>query len=225
MPLSQNLVFIRPICPDDLSEDPPGYSIAERLKNGLSERDWNVSDIDIWRDCGWNIVCADVDARMALVIAATSRSSEWYLQIAPEKAPGILGRLLGKTTSADGHDLLHLARDVHEILCEDGSTGFRWRWNGPPEERNSTAEPTEEESIRRRRKAMSPSQFRKRVPAVVFASLLPGEIRVNLLLGGPPLDLPYQEIPPDLRMPNSRLWIRLDKDWKVVRVWRREPDE
>jgi hypothetical protein len=67
-----------------------------------------------------------------------------------------------------------------------------------------------------------------RVPAVVFASLLPGEIRivffpgVGLADGGAPRDVPTSTIPPDLRMPNTPLWVQLDEGMNIRRVWRRE---
>jgi hypothetical protein len=32
-------------------------------------------------------------------------------------------------------------------------------------------------------------------------------------------------IPPDLRMPNTPLWIRFDDDWMALRVWRRQEGE
>ena len=76
-----------------------------------------------------------------------------------------------------------------------------------------------------------PPTGRERVPAVVFGCLVPGELRVILhpgaghVDGGVPMDLPTEEIPPDLRVPNTRLWIHFDGSWNVLRVWRRDDDE
>ena len=73
-----------------------------------------------------------------------------------------------------------------------------------------------------------PSQWRERVPARVFACLLPGELRltlypgVGLADGGRPIDVPVECVPPDLRMPNTNLWVRFDEAWQVQKVWRRE---
>jgi hypothetical protein len=70
-----------------------------------------------------------------------------------------------------------------------------------------------------------------RVQAVVFGCLIPGELRVilnpgvGLADGGSPADVPVEAIPPDLRVPNTPIWIRFDEDWKVLRVWRRHEDE
>lgn len=72
-----------------------------------------------------------------------------------------------------------------------------------------------------------PREWRDRVPAVVFACLAPGEIRillhpgVGLANGGTPWDVPVCVIPPELRIPNTPLWIQLDESMHVVRVWRR----
>jgi hypothetical protein len=73
-----------------------------------------------------------------------------------------------------------------------------------------------------------PREWLERVPAVVFSSLQSGEIRLilhpgaGLADGGAPRDVPVGQIPPELRMPNTPLWIHFDDDWNIVRVWRRE---
>ena len=68
----------------------------------------------------------------------------------------------------------------------------------------------------------------KRVPAIVFASLRKDELRITMYpgtghadYGGP--DVPMELIPPDLRMPNTPLWIEFDEGWKIRRVSRRDP--
>jgi hypothetical protein len=73
-----------------------------------------------------------------------------------------------------------------------------------------------------------PREWLDRVPAVVFASLIPDEVRiilfpgVGLAEGGAPRDVPTTLIPFELRMPNTPLWVQLDDDMNIVRVWRRE---
>lgn len=73
-----------------------------------------------------------------------------------------------------------------------------------------------------------PREWLDRVPAVVFACLIPGEIRVilhpgvGLAEGGAPRDVPVDQIPFELRMPNTPLWIQFDEDWNLLRVWRRD---
>jgi hypothetical protein len=73
-----------------------------------------------------------------------------------------------------------------------------------------------------------PSEWLDRVPAVVFACLLPGELRLLLhpgngwVNGGAPYDVPTSTIPAELRMPNTPLWVQLDETMNVIRAWRRE---
>jgi hypothetical protein len=73
-----------------------------------------------------------------------------------------------------------------------------------------------------------PPQWRERVPAEVFACLLPGELRITLMpgvgmaSGGIPCDVPAHLVPPDLWVPNTPLWVQLGDASRVVRVWRRE---
>jgi hypothetical protein len=63
---------------------------------------------------------------------------------------------------------------------------------------------------------------------VVFACLLPRELRiilcpgVGLADGGAPRDVPLELVPLDLRLPNTPLWVQLDDDMNIIRVWRRE---
>lgn len=73
-----------------------------------------------------------------------------------------------------------------------------------------------------------PREWLERVPAVVFACLLPGELRIMMLPGvgladgGAPRDVPIDLIPLELRMPNTPLWLKLDEQLNILRVWRRE---
>ena len=66
------------------------------------------------------------------------------------------------------------------------------------------------------------------VPATVFACLLPGELRIlvcpsaGLADGGIPWNVAVDLIPPELRMPNTPLWIELDEQRDIRRVWRRD---
>jgi len=73
-----------------------------------------------------------------------------------------------------------------------------------------------------------PREWLDRVPATVFACLLPGELRITvcpgigMLDGGAPYDVQIDLVPHDLRMPNTPLWIQFDENLDIVRVWRRE---
>ena len=73
-----------------------------------------------------------------------------------------------------------------------------------------------------------PKEWLDRVPAIVFASLLPGTVRIHLfpgtgiVQGGGPRDVDIRMIPRELRMPNTPLWARLDEKLNVLEVWRRD---
>ena len=76
-----------------------------------------------------------------------------------------------------------------------------------------------------------PREWLEPVPAVVFACLLPGELRILLLprngfvSGGAPRVVPMSVIPPALRTPNTPLWVQLDEGLSVIRAWRREESQ
>lgn len=69
------------------------------------------------------------------------------------------------------------------------------------------------------------------MPAVVFGSLLRGELRivvfpgVGLADGGATWNIAVNDIPIELRLPNTLLWLELDDNFKIIRAWRREPGE
>ena len=67
----------------------------------------------------------------------------------------------------------------------------------------------------------------KPVPAVVFACLVSGELRIELFPGvglsaGAYLIVPIDKIPRELRMPNTLLWVQFDESMEVSRVWKRD---
>ncbi|WP_143080815.1 hypothetical protein [Variovorax sp. YR750] len=73
-----------------------------------------------------------------------------------------------------------------------------------------------------------PADWLKKVPAVVFGSLVKGEIRIllhpenGLAASGAPRDVPVARFPAGLHMPNTLLWVELDESMNVARVWRRD---
>jgi hypothetical protein len=75
-----------------------------------------------------------------------------------------------------------------------------------------------------------PRSWLDKVPASVFGCLVPGELRVTLHPGdgfaddGFPFHIPVEEVPQDLRLPNTPIWIQFGENWKVLRIWRRDED-
>lgn len=73
-----------------------------------------------------------------------------------------------------------------------------------------------------------PKAWLERVPAQVFACLIPGELRITVMPGngrvggGAPWDVAVERIPPELRMPNTPLWLELNEELEILRVWRRD---
>ncbi len=76
--------------------------------------------------------------------------------------------------------------------------------------------------------AKYPREWLEQIPATVFACLVPGEFRiilcpeVGLANGGAPRDVPVAKIPFELRVPNMPIWVQLDDDLDILRIWRRE---
>lgn len=143
MPRSQNACFSGPVSPDPTGDHPPGGSLADLLHNHLRTRGWQVSERENWRDAGWSIACNRATARLLLTIAQTDPRTDWFLQISPAYLPGWWGRLRSRRASATAQDIAALALDVHEVLQQAGGfTNFRWCWDGPPDEQNSTPQPS-----------------------------------------------------------------------------------
>jgi hypothetical protein len=73
-----------------------------------------------------------------------------------------------------------------------------------------------------------PLEWLERVPAVVFACLLSGELRivvhpgVGLSDGGVPWNVPVELVPPELRTPNTPLWLKFDEQLNILQVWQRD---
>jgi hypothetical protein len=112
------------------------------LQAKLAERGWQSSPIDNWRDSGWVVHCIRETAKLDIVVAPMPDSAEWVLQISATDFPGIIRRLLGKLASAGPKEIHLAANDVHAILSHDPKfTDFKWRWDGFPDDANSTSRP------------------------------------------------------------------------------------
>ena len=69
-----------------------------------------------------------------------------------------------------------------------------------------------------------------RIPATVFACLTQGQITLMLFPGygladgGVPHEVPIDQIPFELRTPNTPLWLEVDEGQRILGVSRRDPD-
>lgn len=48
---------------------------------------------------------------------------------------------------------------------------------------------------------------------------------VRLADGGSPCDVPIDKVPFHLRLPNTKLWVRMSDSWEVQEVWQRDDSE
>jgi hypothetical protein len=72
----------------------------------------------------------------------------------------------------------------------------------------------------------------EQVAAIVFACLIPRELRIVLLptvlcgiARGEERDIPMDIVPFNLRMPNTPIWVKFDDELIIVRVWERNERE
>lgn len=141
MSFSENVRFVGRARRDEEFPHPAGASIARTLAKSLIRDGWNVGEIENWRDVGWSLTCEKNGAELRVALSAIG-AEEWLLQVAPNEAPGIIGRLLGRAPSGDRSACLDLAKAVHVALKETGDFAAQmWRWDGLPDPENSTAEP------------------------------------------------------------------------------------
>jgi hypothetical protein len=140
MQLSQNARFVAAVPADTEFEHPPGAWLARRLESALGEQAWVAAEFDNWRDCGWVVRCTRADADLEVCIAAGN--GDWFVQVAPTRRRGLIGRLLGRRASATPDDCYALARAVDACLRATGKcSAVRWAWDGDPAERPSAESP------------------------------------------------------------------------------------
>jgi hypothetical protein len=138
---SQNATFLGAVSPDAEFDHPEGLPVLRVLREGLRSGTWTLGEFENWRDSGWSVACRRGGSEVELVVASTGTPEEWMVQIAPCKIPGLLGRALGRAASASADQCQEVALLVHPILA-GRFTRLRWRWDGFPDDWNSTAAPT-----------------------------------------------------------------------------------
>lgn len=141
MPISQNLRFVADAPLPVGFDHPVGNGLMRRLRDALITAGWTVGEVENWRDSGWSALCQRGAGRLEIVLA-NIQNRDWMIQIAAAQNPGCLGKLLGRLPSATPADVQDLAAAVHNALAAAGLLGDpHWRWDGFPDDKNSTAEP------------------------------------------------------------------------------------
>jgi hypothetical protein len=141
MPNCQNLRFKATVLKDGRFDHPPGEPLMRRLYAALATSGWCTNDMDNWRDCGWSFSCQRGHSKISVVLCQIP-NQEWLLQIAPERNPGFVGRLIGRNPSATFTEVYALAVDVqHALSSLQSLKSPRWRWDGFPDDTHSTVEP------------------------------------------------------------------------------------
>jgi hypothetical protein len=141
MPVSQNLRFSVPAAHDAEFEHPPGAALMRSLSTALSTSGWRAGELTNWRDSGWSIECVRNSSELQIALAQI-QDGEWMLQVTRLRTAGLIAGLFGAKSSASAEDVFELALAVHRALIGAQLLGdAKWRWDGFPDEKNSTSEP------------------------------------------------------------------------------------
>jgi len=141
MPTSQNLGFAARVPADAEFDHPAGATLVRHLSRALPAAGWSTQEMENWRDCGWSLVCYRALSELEVVVSQIE-AGEWMLQVNPRRVPGFISRLFGSKPSATPKDVHELALAVHGTLSKAQLLGRpRWRWDGFPDETNSTPKP------------------------------------------------------------------------------------
>src|SRR5438128_5429929 len=126
MPVTQNLRFTATVQKDAEFDHPPGAGLMRGLASALAAEGWSNDEMDNWRDCGWSVGCRRGSSELEIVVSQI-QDGQWILQVSPRRRPGLIGSLFGSRPSATA--TANLGRPQS-------------RWDGFPDEKHSTSEPT-----------------------------------------------------------------------------------
>jgi hypothetical protein len=139
---SLNLCFEGKIMPDSEFPLPEGALLAKLFKAEFEKRSWKPSEIENWKDSGWEIGCLTADSKVSVSFA--KEGDLWFLQVTPSKSPGWFARtMLKQQDSCTPMDLYKMAVEVDKIVKSYHGIGkFLWEWDRPPDEKTSVDYPT-----------------------------------------------------------------------------------
>jgi hypothetical protein len=129
MTRSQNATFCGTES-DTVGEHIRGGSIVQCLASGFESIGWTIGASDCWRDAGY-VLTIQRDTTNLQIIATPYHGTDdrWILQIAPSSVPGILARMLGRTSSGSPDELHDVATHSKRLLTVAGFYDFRWCWD------------------------------------------------------------------------------------------------
>lgn len=137
---SQNVTFNGESVGDDEIE-PPGHTIATRLRERLQRDGFAAALEDNWRDCGWSIDVTCKGIAIQVAITRTTASGQWVAQVAALNEPGFVSRLLGRRFVSRESDVLAVARSLHNWLLDAGYQGVLWALDEFPSPGKASPEP------------------------------------------------------------------------------------
>jgi hypothetical protein len=115
---------------DTVAERIRGDSIVHCLASGFETIGWTIGASECWRDSGY-VLTIHRDATNLQIITTPYHGTDdrWILQIAPSFVPGVLGRMLSRTSSASPEELYEVAVESKGFLADAGFYNFRWCWD------------------------------------------------------------------------------------------------
>jgi hypothetical protein len=130
MATSQNVLFSGDCARDAEFDHPEGVAIARLVSRSLRSAGLSESEVENWRDVGWCISASleNVDFEVSV---ARATPTDWMLQVAPLRAPGLWARIFGPPVDHSAA-VFRLSVIIASTLATGGFTGFHWRWDGYP---------------------------------------------------------------------------------------------
>ncbi len=143
MTRSQNATFYGAES-DTVGEHIRGGSIVRFLATGLETEGWTIGASDCWRDAGYMLTIRRDSTNVQITAAPYHGTDDrWILQIAPSYVPGVLGRMLGRTSSSSPYGLHEVATQSKRVLADAGFCDFRWCWDDLADSADCPCDPPE----------------------------------------------------------------------------------
>ena len=135
------VAFAGALAEDPARSHPPGFALARRLRDTLSECGIAASEPAAWRNAGWRVPLEQDTFELQV---APLTPTGWLLSVAPLGQPGAFARLLGKRRREVVPSLQAICEIVHEVISTlPQSDAVRWCLNAHPDQGASVTEPSQ----------------------------------------------------------------------------------